>query len=467
MSELPEGWTEATLGDLLVGIDAGRSFRCEERPPKDHEFGVVKISAVTWGTYDEAESKTCTNPKLVEPSFLINDGDLLFSRANTIELVGASVIAERVTKRVMLSDKVLRLRTKLGVEKKWILYFLRSRAGRTQIEALATGNQQSMRNIGQDRLRSIGLSLPPLAEQRRIVEKVEALLARHASASAALQRAASSIEQLDDLLSNAAADGSLISEELRPSRVRLLEVLKEPLANGRSVVDDPDGFPVLRLNAITRRGVDFTQRKLGAWTAEEAARFLIRDDDFLVARGNGSLKLVGRGARVSGIKEAVAYPDTVIRVRTDRQKLHSEFLEIIWNSRMVRDQIESRARTTAGIHKISQRDLEAIEIPWVEPEVQSTIVSRYDAIIRSSGRIGHRIRSVESRMRKVAQSILAKAFDGELVPTEAELAQREERNYEPASELLERIREEREPRQTSATGPRSRTALVRRAARSA
>ena len=43
-------WKQTVLGEVLVGIEAGRSFKCEERPPKCNEVGVVKVSAVTWGT---------------------------------------------------------------------------------------------------------------------------------------------------------------------------------------------------------------------------------------------------------------------------------------------------------------------------------------------------------------------------------------------------------------------------------
>src|SRR6185437_9295192 len=86
---IPARWRWVYLQKLLNGIEAGRSFRCEERPPADSQYGIVKVSAVTWGTYDELESKTITDSARINPSYLIQPGDLLFSRANTIELVGA------------------------------------------------------------------------------------------------------------------------------------------------------------------------------------------------------------------------------------------------------------------------------------------------------------------------------------------------------------------------------------------
>jgi type I restriction enzyme S subunit len=166
-------WKETTLGEVLIRIEAGRSFKCEERPPRTGEIGVVKVSAVTWGNYEEAESKTCLDDSRTEERFLVRPNDFLFSRANTIELIGACVIAKRVTLRVMLSDKILRFHFSSEVNPSWILNWLRSGFGRSEIERLATGNQESMRNIGQDRIRQINISLPPLAEQTRIVAEVE------------------------------------------------------------------------------------------------------------------------------------------------------------------------------------------------------------------------------------------------------------------------------------------------------
>jgi type I restriction enzyme S subunit len=186
-------WKDGSLRDVLVGIEAGKSFRCEERPPTASEIGVVKVSAVTWGTYNELESKTCLDPDRIEERYLVSPNDFLFSRANTIELIGACVIAQKVTLRVMLSDKILRFHLSAAVNPKWVLYWLRSDFGRSEIERLATGNQDSMRNIGQERIRQIAMKLPPLVEQTRIVAEVERRLSvveeLEAVVSASLQRA--------------------------------------------------------------------------------------------------------------------------------------------------------------------------------------------------------------------------------------------------------------------------------------
>ena len=73
----------------------------------------------------------------------------------------------------MLSDKTLRFQLNSRVLSAWLQVCLRCKFGRDEIERLATGNQESMRNIGQDRIRQIRMPLPPLAEQIRIVAEVD------------------------------------------------------------------------------------------------------------------------------------------------------------------------------------------------------------------------------------------------------------------------------------------------------
>ena len=50
-------WTRTNLGAALTAIEAGKSFKCEERMPNNREIGVVKVSAVTWGTYNKKKAK--------------------------------------------------------------------------------------------------------------------------------------------------------------------------------------------------------------------------------------------------------------------------------------------------------------------------------------------------------------------------------------------------------------------------
>ena len=168
---IPEDWQSINLDYLIDHIESGKSFRCDERPPVDGETGIVKVSAVSWGEFDSNESKTITDKSKINDAYRIHEGDFLFSRANTIELVGACVIVKGVDKDLLLSDKILRFI--LDEEwKGWVLLCLRTWHGRKEIENLATGNQDSMRNIGQARIKKIRIPLLPINEMEEAIAKV-------------------------------------------------------------------------------------------------------------------------------------------------------------------------------------------------------------------------------------------------------------------------------------------------------
>ena len=107
-------WKERDFSYVIKKIEAGKNIRCEERPPQKNEIGIVKVSAVTWGFFNENESKTCNDISLYNKSIQIKTGDFLFSRANTIQLVGNCVIVRDV-------NKILRLTINDNIYNKYIL----------------------------------------------------------------------------------------------------------------------------------------------------------------------------------------------------------------------------------------------------------------------------------------------------------------------------------------------------------
>ena len=217
LPSLPNDWAYARLGYFIENINAGKSFKCEERQPEINEFGIAKVSAVTWGEYDESESKTCVDLEKINPNYFIRQGDFLFSRANTIELVGACVIAKHVTRNIMLSDKTLRIQYK-DISPYYFLYYLRSQMGRNEIMERSTGNQESMRNIGQDRIRNIVIPICSSREAHYMQQEI--------------QNRFSAIEQMENT----------IATELQKSEALRQSILKKAFS-GKLVPQDPNDEP--------------------------------------------------------------------------------------------------------------------------------------------------------------------------------------------------------------------------------
>lgn len=163
------------LVSLVSRIEAGRSFGSAARAADDGEWGIVKVSAMTWGAFNETENKAVLDPSRVDERFEIKPGDLLLSRANTSAYVGASVLVGSCRPRLLLSDKSLRLVPHDGVDPHFLCAVLQAPSARSQMSDLATGTKDSMRNISQAALLSIQLPKATPAQQAKVVQEVAAV----------------------------------------------------------------------------------------------------------------------------------------------------------------------------------------------------------------------------------------------------------------------------------------------------
>ncbi len=216
-----DSWKEKDFAYIIRNIKAGKNLRCEERPPQENEIGIVKVSAVTWGFFNELESKTCIDPSVYNKNIQIKKGDFLFSRANTIQLIGNCVIVENIHKKLILSDKILRLEINKNISNKYILYFSMSTKYRKQITSLASGNQDGMRNISQKNLLKIKIPLPTEEEQQGIVRILDNLLAKEQQAKEAAETVLHQINLMKKAILARAFRGELgthIPSQINPQR---------------------------------------------------------------------------------------------------------------------------------------------------------------------------------------------------------------------------------------------------------
>lgn len=225
--------TPRRLGELVARIKAGKNLRCEERPPHPHERGVVKVSAVTWGEFRADQSKTLPPDFKPDEDTRIKTGDFLFSRANTIDLVGAVVIVADVPDNLYLSDKILRLEFTEPIDS-WMLWYLRSPMGREALMNISSGNQMSMRNIGQKSLLSLSIPYAPAHLRNDITRRIESAFSKIDRLAGEARLALKLVSKLDEAILGKAFRGELVpqDENDEPASV-LLEKIK------RTRVDQP------------------------------------------------------------------------------------------------------------------------------------------------------------------------------------------------------------------------------------
>ena len=169
----PMGWDEIQIKEILIDIQAGWSVNGESKPRKKNEIAVLKVSAVTSGDFLPNECKVI-NEKNLKKIVTPEKGDVLFSRANTLELVGATCLITENYPFLLLPDKLW----KIKVDKKYILpeylkFVLSHSAIRKKISALSTGTSGSMYNISMKKFSLINITVPPIEIQHEFVKIVE------------------------------------------------------------------------------------------------------------------------------------------------------------------------------------------------------------------------------------------------------------------------------------------------------
>jgi hypothetical protein len=135
---------------------------------------VLKISAVTSGTFQPEESKPAPADLEPESEHFVRKGDLLFSRANTEALVGATALVHEAQPGLLLSDKLWRFvfRDPARQETEFVYHLFQNASVRRAVSARSSGTGGSMKNIGKGRLFAMQVALPPIEEQRRFLALV-------------------------------------------------------------------------------------------------------------------------------------------------------------------------------------------------------------------------------------------------------------------------------------------------------
>ena len=136
---------------------------------------VLKVSAVTYGYFKADEYKVLYDPKQITKGIYPQNGDLLFSRANTKEYVGATALIDRDYPDLMLPDKLWKLVFKPIVLPIFAKYFLSHPEVRAVLSEMATGTSGSMFNISMEKLKDLKIIVPDMNTQLRFVEFAQQL----------------------------------------------------------------------------------------------------------------------------------------------------------------------------------------------------------------------------------------------------------------------------------------------------
>ena len=175
LGEIPEHWTICQFRRLIRKLEQGWSPVADNRPIEDGECGVVKLSAIKKGMFIPTEAKALSAEVAVDPRLRIHNGDVLFTRGNTPDLLGDVAYVKGLNnEHLLFSDLVYRVSCTPALEPHYLTMWLISTAGRFPIKCDARGTSMTMAKISQEHIKSWSFIFPPVEEQVSIAQHLEA-----------------------------------------------------------------------------------------------------------------------------------------------------------------------------------------------------------------------------------------------------------------------------------------------------
>ncbi len=287
------------------------------------------------------------------------------------------------------------------------------------------------------------IDLPPMAEQKRIADKLDTVLTRVDAVNTRLARVAPLLKRFRQSVLAAATSGRL-TEDWRgneePKWTRLVfsdTVVESSTGLVRSAADQSlmrDGLvPYLKMNSVGEMwGYHCVDLPGVECTSEELARYELKNGDWLFNTRN-SVELVGKSCVWNG-PVGVVFNNNLLRVRF-KPRIHPMWIEIYFRSPTGRDLLNSVKSATTSVAAIYQRSLMDLQVVVPPFEEQTEIVRRVETLFAFADRLEARLAQAQTAATRLTPALLAKAFRGELVPQDP--------NDEPAAELLRRLQAQR------------------------
>ena len=503
--DLARGWVQSTLGQIATVV-RGVSYKKPDAS-FDASPDTVPILRAT-NIHEELDFDQLVHvpPKYIKPEQYLLAGDIVIAASSGSRSVVGKAAQLRASWIGSFGTFCLTLRPHESLTNGYLAWFLQTQEYRNRVSELSAG--VNINNLRREHIEETPVSIPPLLEQRRIVAEIEKQFTRLDASVAALRRTQANLKRYRASVLRAACSGELAPTEAElaraegrqyePADVLLERILVERRARWESQekrrgkykepatpdtydlptlpegwvwatleqtteiqggiqkqpkrAPDDNAFPFLRVANVLRGSLDLEEVHLIQLFSDELDKLRLVAGDLLIVEGNGSPAQIGRMAVWKGQIENCVHQNHIIRARA-RSGVDPQFVEAYWNSPAGSAGVLGVASSTSGLYTLSVSKVAGLPIPLPPLAEQRRIVAEVERRLSVIQQAEAAAEASLQRAERLRQSILKRAFAGELVPQDPD--------DEPASVLLERIRAQREAEQAAASASRKRPARRR------
>lgn len=411
LKNIPTHWCVSTIGD----VNNYNSLTFNPKSFQEDTFELYSVPSFASGSPEVLLGKDIASNKQY-----IKFKDILLCKINP-RINRVWCVKENTEFPQIGSSEWIVIRQPL-IHEGFLTYFLQTQSFRDLLCSDVSGVGGSLTRAQPKRVATYHVPIAPFQEQKIIAEKLDTLLAQVDSTKARLEQIPQILKRFRQAVLTAAVNG-LLTEEWRNNIQEAMdfkkinfELILTELRNGLSSKPNEErlGHPILRISSVRSGHVDQSDIRYLECSESELERHRLEDGDLLFTRYNGSLEFVG----VCGLLKKtqykdLLYPDKLIRARLTKEAL-PEYIEIFFSSPGARNSMMECVKTTSGQKGISGKDIKS-QLVYLPPlKEQHEIVRRVEQLFAYADTIEKQVNNALTRVNSLTQSILAKAFRGEL-----------------------------------------------------
>ena len=404
-------WKEDLLGDICFTTSGGTPSR------KNTEY--YKNGTIPWVKSGELENNIIFHTEeYITQTGLDNSSAKIFPAGTLlIALYGATIgKLSFLGIDAATNQAVCGLFKNEKVSLKYLYYYLLYQ--RPNLIKLGVGGAQP--NISQTILKKLSIPYPlAFADQELIVAQIEELFSQLDSGVETLKKLKQQLAVYRQAVLKEAFDGLLT--DVKPDAVKELgEYIEQPRygTSKKCNYNATEGHtPVYRIPNVDHVAgrISHNDIKYAAFTKQELEGITLQEGDILIIRSNGSISLVGRAAMVHAVDTKGSFAGYLMRLRIiDVEKIEPKFLLWFLQSHFARSYIESKAKSTSGVHNINSKEISGLQIPLFSRTEQMQIIQAIESRLSVCDSIEQTVDTALRQAETMRQSILKQAFERRL-----------------------------------------------------